>query len=171
MFRFLFPRLTGSAGRGAALFGAVAAEARRPGWYRDGGLPDTVDGRFAVLATLLALTMLELERRADGLDDASVAVVERFVEAMDAEHRQMGLSDPALGKRVRKLVSALAARLDQMRTASEGGEIEAAISISLYGDGAAVDAASQRTAFGMIRAFAANLDRSSDSALVAGQWE
>ena len=65
----------------------------------------------------------------------------------------------------------LAARLDQMRTASEGGEIEAAISISLYGDGAVVDAASQRTASGMIRAFAANLDRSSDSALVAGQWE
>ena len=171
MFRFLFPRLTGRAARGDAPFAAVAAEARRPGWYRDGGVPDTVDGRFAVLATLLALTMLELERRADGLDDASVALVERFVEAMDAEHRQMGLSDPALGKRVRKLVSSLAARLDLMRTAGEDGDIEAAIPNSLYGYGAVVDAASQRAAVGMIRAFAANLDRSSDLALVAGQWE
>jgi cytochrome b pre-mRNA-processing protein 3 len=46
-----------------------------------------------------------------------VALTERFVEAMDAEHRQMGIGDPTVGKTVRKLVGALDRRVGLWRTA------------------------------------------------------
>ena len=45
---------------GAALYAAVVAEMRRPEHYRRAGVPDTMDGRFALLSTLLALADIRL---------------------------------------------------------------------------------------------------------------
>ena len=43
------------------LYSAIVAEARRPAWYREGGVADSLDGRFAVLSSLAALTILRME--------------------------------------------------------------------------------------------------------------
>ena len=133
MLRFLFPRLTPHRGepRGSALFAALVAAARRPHWYQAGGVADTLDGRFAVLATLTALTTVRLERGGAEGEAAAVALAERFVEAMDAEHREMGLGDPKLGRTVRKLMGALAQRLGLWRATVGGGEWRAATADSL----------------------------------------
>ena len=48
---------------------------------------------------------------------ASVALTERFIEVMEAEHREMGLGDPKLGRTVRKLVGSLARRIELWRAA------------------------------------------------------
>ena len=120
MLRKLFARLTPEVQPAAPLFKALTGEARRKHWYREGLVEDSVDGRFAMLATVLALATVRLE---DGGPEArahSAWLAERFVEAMDAEHRQMGLSDPALGKTVRRLVSALGNRSDIWREAVAG---------------------------------------------------
>ena len=45
----------------------------------------------------------------------SVALTERFIEVMEAEHRELGLGDPTLGKTVRKLVGSLARRTELWR--------------------------------------------------------
>ena len=120
MLRFLFGRLTSERSRGAELFDSVIREARKPHWYRDGEVPDTIDGRFAVLATVCALAMIALEDGDDEGQAASAALTERFIEAMDAEHRQLGLNDPGLGRRVRKLVRSLERRVDEWRAATQG---------------------------------------------------
>ena len=120
MLNFLFRRLTADPKRGAALFDAVTAIARRPDWYLGGEVPDTLDGRFDVLATVTALVMTRLERDGDQGDLASVALTERFVEVMEAEHRELGLGDPSLGKQVRKLVGSLAQRAGLWRDAAAG---------------------------------------------------
>lgn len=103
-----------------ALYDAVVAEARRPGWYVDGGVPDSIDGRFAVLSTLAALTMIRLE---DGGEDAArqaVALSERFIADMDAQLREAGFGDPSVGKQVRLMVGSLANRVDRWRSAKTG---------------------------------------------------
>jgi cytochrome b pre-mRNA-processing protein 3 len=142
MFRFLFPRLTRDENRGAALFSALVAEARRPDWYRQGGIEDSLDGRFAVLSTLVALATVRLERGGAEGEAASVALAERFVEAMDAEHRQIGLGDPTLGKTVRKLMGALGRRVELWRGGVEADGWSAATVESLYrGRAAAAPAA------------------------------
>ena len=118
-----------------ALYGAVVAEARRPAWYREGAVADTLNGRFAVLSSLTALTILRLE---DGGEDAvrhSVALTESFISDMDAQMREEGFGDPSLGKQVRSMVGALASRVDVWREARAGnGGWDDAVRFSVYRD-------------------------------------
>jgi len=120
MLRFLFPRLTAQPARGTELFAAVTQEARQTHWYVGGGVPDTLDGRFAVVASVTALVLVRLESGGEAGDAASVALTERFVAVMEAEHRELGLGDPGLGKKVRKLVSSLGRRVELWRAAVAG---------------------------------------------------
>ncbi|MGZ2412447.1 cytochrome b pre-mRNA-processing protein 3 [Sphingomonas sp. F9_3S_D5_B_2] len=133
MLRFLFPRLTARPARGAELFAAVTHEARQPHWYVEGQVPDSLDGRFAVLSTITALVLVRLEEGGLRGEAAGVALTERFVEIMEAEHRELGLGDPALGRKVRKLVSALGRRVELWRSATGGGDFNAAAVESLEG--------------------------------------
>jgi cytochrome b pre-mRNA-processing protein 3 len=120
MLKFLFRGLTADISSGTALFDALTAEARRPHWYVDGAVPDTLDGRFAVLATLTALTLVRFESDGDAGNRASVILTERFIEVMESEHRELGIGDPTLGRTVRKLVGMLARRTEQWRSACAG---------------------------------------------------
>lgn len=119
MLDFLFRRLTAETGRGAALFETVTGIARRPHWYVEGQVPDTLDGRFAVLSTVTALVLVRLESDGETGDAVSVALTERFIEVMEAEHRELGLGDPTLGKTVRRLVGALARRTALWRSPAD----------------------------------------------------
>jgi cytochrome b pre-mRNA-processing protein 3 len=118
-----------------ALYKAVIAEARRPAWYREGGVEDTMNGRFAVLASIAALTILRLE---DGDEDAvrhSVALTESFIADMDAQMREEGFGDPSIGKQVRTMVGSLASRVDWWRRARTGEmDWNDAVRLSVYRD-------------------------------------
>ena len=115
MFRALFARLTGGPKRGQALLGLAIEEARQTHWFLEGEVPDKVNGRFAVLATVVGLMTVRLEREGDEGREATVALTERLVETLDAEIREMGVGDPTLGKQVRKLVGSVAARVERWR--------------------------------------------------------
>ena len=169
MLRKLFARLTPEPAPGTPLFKAATAQARQKHWYREGAVEDNVDGRFAMLATVLALITVRLE---DGGADArahSGWLAERFVEAMDAEHRQMGVTDPALGKTVRRLVSALGNRNDIWREAVAGtADWRNATARSVYRgtppDEAALDHSAAR-----LRLLWEALKATEDQALVGGR--
>jgi cytochrome b pre-mRNA-processing protein 3 len=131
MLRILFPGLTAETGRGAELFAALTAEARATHWYVEGAAPDTLDGRFAILATLCALALVRLEDA--GEQQAAVALTERFIEVMESEHRELGLGDPKLGRTVRRLVGSLARRVGLWRQAIASGDWAEAARASAYG--------------------------------------
>lgn len=135
MLRYLFPRLTADADRGADLFRAITAEARARHWYLDDGVADTLDGRFAMLATVAALVLVRLERDGDAGQALAVGLTERFVEVMEAEHRELGLGDPTLGRTVLKLVGSLSRRTDAWREAVATGNWAATAHDSLYPQG------------------------------------
>jgi cytochrome b pre-mRNA-processing protein 3 len=120
MLGFLFRGLTAEPTRGSALFDALTAEARQPHWYVEGKVPDTLDGRFAVLATVAALALTRLEGEGESGNHTAVALTERFIEVMESEHRELGVGDPTLGKTVRKLVGMLARRTELWRSARAG---------------------------------------------------
>ena len=170
MLSFLFPRLTTQRNRGSALFEALVGEARQPHWFVEGQVPDTIDGRFAVLATTVALAIVRLERGGDAARTAAVALAERFVEAMDAEHRQLGIGDPTVGKIVRKLVGALDRRADLWRrTLADGDDWDHALRVSLFRDaptsGEALDHSDAAA-----RSVWARLEAASDQALAEGRF-
>ncbi len=68
-----------------------------------------------VLATIIALISVRLERDGDAGGQATVALTERLVESLDVEIREMGVGDPTLGKQVRKLVGAVGGRVERWR--------------------------------------------------------
>ncbi|HEX6740496.1 MAG TPA: ubiquinol-cytochrome C chaperone family protein [Sphingomicrobium sp.] len=168
MLRFLFPRLTAAPARAAALFDWVAAEARSPHWYVAGKVPDTVDGRFAMLTTVAALVMVRLEQ--DPGDVTSAALTERFVDAMTAEHREMGLGDPKLGRTVRALVGALGRRVGLWRSAVLQDDWSQAIGKSVYGADPVSDAALSHLS-GALRRLWARLEASAVAAIADGRIE
>lgn len=167
MFNFLFPRLTREPNPGEALFDALTAVARQKHWYQAGQVPDSIDGRFRVLATLAALAAVRLELVGAEGDQLSVALTERFIEVMETEHREIGLGDPTLGRKVRKLVGSLARRVALWRTAAnEGGDwIEATRESLSYGD--AGDAAINHNAVAL-REFWRSLTSSDAATLASG---
>ncbi|MEO7655271.1 MAG: ubiquinol-cytochrome C chaperone family protein [Sphingomicrobium sp.] len=123
MLTKMFQRLTADPTAEMALFGWITRTARRQDFYVDGSVPDTIDGRFAMLSTIAALVCVRLERLGEAGDQLSVALTERFAQVMESEHRELGLGDPTLGKTVLKLVGALARRVGMWRQA-QSGEID-----------------------------------------------
>jgi cytochrome b pre-mRNA-processing protein 3 len=162
---FLSPKPLADAG---PLYAAIVAEARRPSWYRNAGAPDTMDGRFAVLTSLLALADIRLERGADDARALGPRLVEAFIADMDAQMREAGFGDPSLGKQVRMMVGALASRVDRWRLAVEAIEPwEDVARASLYGN--STGAATAEAGIEATKAWWQRMQQLSDAAIIAGR--
>lgn len=170
MLRFLFPRLTAEPARGAELFAWVTEQARATHWYLDGGVADTLDGRFAMLATIAALVSIRLEQAGDSGTRASVALTERFIEVMESEHREMGLGDPKLGRTVRKLVGSLARRVELLRPAVSDGSWNDAARRSVYAKTVPAKEALNHTS-STLRELWSRLKATPDAAVAEGRIE
>lgn len=147
------------------LWHAVVAEARRPAWYRDGGVADTVAGRFDMVCAVLSAVLVRLER--SGLVTETALLTELFVADMDGQLREMGVGDVVVGKRMGKLMSAMGGRLDAYRAGLAGGDDALADAISrnvTFGDESDPDAVAAP-----LRALADRLARTDDAALLAGE--
>jgi cytochrome b pre-mRNA-processing protein 3 len=109
----------------APLYRAIVAEGRDPAWYREGKVPDTMDGRFDMIAAVTALALLRLEAEGEAGRDPSVLLTETFIDDMDATLRQIGIGDHVVGKHVGRMMSALGGRLAAFRAARAKGYVEA----------------------------------------------
>jgi cytochrome b pre-mRNA-processing protein 3 len=123
------------------LYDALVAAAREPAWYREGGVPDTIEGRFDMVATLVALALLRLEAEGEGGRAESVQLTELFIDDMDGTLRQIGIGDFVVGKHVGRLLGALGGRLGALREAFAGeAPLEPAVRRNLFRDGPASEA-------------------------------
>ena len=123
------------------LYRAIVERARDPRWYREGMVPDTLDGRFDMVAAMLTLVLLRLEAEGERGREPSALLTELFVDDMDGQLRQMGIGDIVVGKHIGKMMSALGGRLTAYREAlASGGDLEGALDRNLY-RGEAVDRA------------------------------
>lgn len=98
------------------LWHRVVEIAREPQWYAQGGIADSVPGRFDAITLVLALVLLRMEREEE-LKVPAVLLTELFVEDMDDQLREAGVGDPVVGKHVGRLVSSLGGRLGALRKA------------------------------------------------------
>lgn len=122
------------------LYNAVVLRAREPHWYLDGAVPDTVDGRFDMIAAILSLVLIRLEAEPEGAAPAA-RITERFVTDMDGQLRELGIGDIVVGKHIGRMMAMLGGRLTAYRDglAGEAAAMDAALVRNLYRGEAPVD--------------------------------
>ncbi len=119
------------------LYNAIVAEARRAGWYEGAAVPDTIDGRFDMVALVLSLVLLRLEREGEAGKRPSVLLTEVFIDDMDGTMREVGFGDLVVGKRVGGIMGMLGGRLGAYRD----GDRRVALIRNVYRDVPPGDAA------------------------------
>ncbi|WP_315761077.1 ubiquinol-cytochrome C chaperone family protein [Sphingomonas sp. Y38-1Y] len=112
---------------GDPLYNAVVARARQPHWYVEGGVPDTIDGRFDMVAAVLAMVLLRLETEGERQAVLSASLAECFIEDMDVQLRQQGVGDIMVGKHIGKMMGMLGGRLGVYREGLATGDLEGAL--------------------------------------------
>ncbi|MDE2380016.1 ubiquinol-cytochrome C chaperone family protein [Bradyrhizobium sp.] len=153
-----------------AIYGMIVTQAREPIFYRDLGVPDTVNGRFDLLLLHLWLLLRRLRTAPDSTALAQ-ALFDRFCEDMDDNLREMGVGDQTVPKRMRAFGEAFYGRsMAYDQAMDEGGEaLAAAISRNLLSrnvlDGGAPAEARRLAAYA--RAADAELERT-DAAVLLG---
>src|SRR6478672_4454241 len=150
------------------LYRAIVAKGREPAWYRDGKVPDTLDGRFDMVAAILSLVLLRLEAEGEATRDQTVLLTEIFIKDMDAELRQLGVGDYVVGKHVGRMMGALGGRLTALRAARTAGSLDAAVARNIFHEAPPSDAALAFVAGGLAD-FAGALDAMPVRDVLAGR--
>lgn len=102
-----------------ALYATLVARARTPALYAELGVPDTLDGRFDMIVLHMFLV---LERLKDGGEQGrrlSQALFDLMFQDMDRSLRELGVSDHAIGRRIKQMISAFYGRIQ-----AYGGAVE-----------------------------------------------
>lgn len=111
-------------------------------------MPDTVDGRFELIALHVFVVLHHLKAGERAERELGQAVFDTFVHDMDASLREMGAGDIGVGKRVKTMIRGLFGRISVYDAALMGppGELEAALARNLYGTASPASGALERMA-------------------------
>jgi cytochrome b pre-mRNA-processing protein 3 len=128
-----------------SLYGSIVARARAPVFYADWGVPDTVQGRFEMIALHLVLMLRRLAAEGRAGERLARALTEEFVVDLDDAMREMTFGDLAVPREVKRAAAALFDRHQAYGAALDspaGGSMAAAIrtQLSYLGCGEALDA-------------------------------
>ena len=119
----------------SALYGAIVAQARLPGFYRDYAVADTVEGRFELIVLHLALVLDRLAEEPT-LRELGQGVFDLFCQDMDHNLREMGVGDLTVPKEMRRMGDAFYGRAQAYREAlavGGGPTLADAIARNIYG--------------------------------------
>jgi cytochrome b pre-mRNA-processing protein 3 len=129
------------------LYEAIVAAARHVRFYENMGVADTIDGRFEMIVLHLFLLLNRL--KGEGVEDLRQNLTDEFFADMDRSLRELGVSDVAVGKKVRKIAESYYGRVTAYDRALSAGPkiLEEAISRNIYPDGASEDSIRAMTAY------------------------
>lgn len=118
-----------------SLYRTVVGQARRPEFYRHCGVPDTLDGRFEMIALHVFLILHRLKADRPESADLAQALFDTLFQDMDHSLRELGASDLGVGRRVKLMAQSLYGRIEAYETGlrAPGAELEAALMRNLYG--------------------------------------
>lgn len=156
------------------LYLCLAGQARQPAFYRDGGVPDCLDGRFDMLAMHLFLVLRRLSRNAASQPEIELAqqLFDVMFGDMDRSLREMGVGDLTVGKRIRTMSEAFYGRAAAYETGLQADDgdalLRSALERNLY-RGAAPDPRIVALVAAYMRQVAAGLEMQTGEALLAGR--
>jgi cytochrome b pre-mRNA-processing protein 3 len=112
---------------------AIVAQAREPAFYAVHGVPDTLDGRFELIAlhAFLVLHRLRSEASAQRFGQALFDVL--FAD-MDRALREMGTGDLSVGKQVKRMATGFYGRVTAYQAGLAGeSDLSDALRRNLFG--------------------------------------
>ncbi len=152
-----------------ALYQEIVAQARQPAFYRDCGVPDTLDGRFELVVLHAFLVLHRLKDEAVAADFAQSLFDLLFLD-MDASLREIGVGDLGVGRRIKTMAKGFygraAAYEEGLATSPE--KLAAALGRNLYGTVTA-EAALTAVMAGYLQREAAALAARETADLMAGE--
>ncbi|MCP5373508.1 MAG: ubiquinol-cytochrome C chaperone family protein [Hyphomicrobiales bacterium] len=118
-----------------ALYRAVIAQARQPVFYESLGVPDTVDGRFDMVALHAFLVLRRLRRDGPAGQDLGQALYDLMFADMDVNLREMGIGDMGIGRRIKAMAQMFSGRVaayDAGLESADDGDLGQALRRNLY---------------------------------------
>jgi cytochrome b pre-mRNA-processing protein 3 len=159
------------AGPARELYETVVRQARLPSFYADLAVPDTVDGRFELVALHGFLLMRRLKGVPDGGATLGQALFDIMFADMDASLREMGAGDLGVGRRIKTMAKAFLGRIAAYESGLDGtAPLAPALARNLYGT-ADVPAETIAAMAEYVAAAAEMLEKAPDSGLLAGRAE
>jgi cytochrome b pre-mRNA-processing protein 3 len=139
------------------LYASLVERAREPVFYAELGVPDTVDGRFELVALHAFLVFHRLKAEHAATKDFAQALFDLMFADFDRALREMGTGDLSVGKEVRRMAQAFYGRATAYEKGLAGGEaaLGEALRRNLYGTGEATADSLRRLAGYMPQALAA----------------
>jgi cytochrome b pre-mRNA-processing protein 3 len=117
----------------ARLYEVAVNQARLPVFYQSLGVGDTVDGRFDLIALHVFLLLFRLGQSGAAAKKLSQALFDLMFSDMEANLREMGVSDLAVGGRVKTMAKAFYGRVSAYESClDDPRRMEEALSRNLY---------------------------------------
>jgi len=120
----------------AALYGQLVVQARQPAFYTVCAVPDTVQGRFEMIALHAFLIMRRL-KTGGAAGSLAQDLFDLMFADMDRNLRELGTGDLAVGKRIKKLAKAFYGRIaayEDGLAKADRGRLEEALARNVYED-------------------------------------
>jgi cytochrome b pre-mRNA-processing protein 3 len=102
------------------LFERIVAQSRSPHFYRDLGVPDSMEGRFEMILLHFALLLGRLKTEGAAGQRLGQALMEKLFASMDDALRQIGIGDMGVPRRVKKAAAAFIERTRDYEAALAG---------------------------------------------------
>jgi cytochrome b pre-mRNA-processing protein 3 len=156
------------------LYEAIVQQAREPLFYAVLGVPDTVNGRFEMVALHAFLVLRRLKAAAEPAAALGQALFDTMFADMDLSLREMGAGDLGVGKRVKAMAEGFYGRIaayDAALTSAAPDDLAEALRRNVYGTvkpPAAIPAEAIRMLAIYVRASAESLASQPDAELAAG---
>jgi cytochrome b pre-mRNA-processing protein 3 len=115
--RLLKPRPAKAAG--AKLYASAVAQARSAAFYAQMGVNDSMEGRFELFTLHVALLLERLKGQGESAAEVAQETFNAYTRGLDDAFREIGVSDTAVGKKMKKLVGASYGRLKAFDEAAE----------------------------------------------------
>jgi cytochrome b pre-mRNA-processing protein 3 len=103
---FRFKRKTSGEDLVLRLHSTIVEASRRPSLYGDGGIPDTMEGRFEALVLHALVVLRRLRQLPHPADDVAQELVDALFAHLEIALREMGIGDFGVPKRMKKLAGA-----------------------------------------------------------------
>lgn len=105
-------------------YASLTSAARVPFFYTDLGVPDTVMGRFEMLSIVLILFFRRTAQSGVSGQELAQEIVDAFFQDIDHSIRELGIGDPSVPKRMKKLAGMFYGRLESYAAALDAKDPE-----------------------------------------------